>query len=126
MKTAVVLLIIAFVFSFVLICPAEESLEQSVEQLAQYKDGIYEGQHSFIKVSVSIMGGKITGIEILKHGGGGEKYAQMLTPLLGQIIESQSVEIDAVSGATVSSENLKQAVNDALEKASIKSGCIAE
>ena len=80
-------------------------------------DGTYEGQHSFVTVSVTVKDAKITGITILKHGGGGQKYADMLKALIEQIIQKQSTDVDAASGATVSSQNLKKAVEQALEGA---------
>ncbi len=79
-----------------------------------FDDGVYEGAHAFVKVRVLVKDEKIAGIEILEHGGGGEKYRQMIEPLLERIVEAQSLEVDAVTGATVSSDYLKQAVRDAL------------
>jgi len=81
------------------------------------KDGTYDGEHSFVEVSVTIKGGKIADIKMTRHGGGGEKYAAMVAPLLGQMIDNQSTEVDAVSGATVSCDHLKKAVEKALKKA---------
>ncbi len=79
-----------------------------------YQDGIYEGQHSFVKVRVTVKDGKIADIEILHHGGGGEKYEKMIAPLLARIIEKQTLDIDSITGAIVSSDNLKQAIVNAL------------
>ena len=110
MRTAVIALIAVFVFSG--LCPAEEK--------PKMRDGKYRGEASFVAVSVSIIDGKINDIEILRHGGGGKKYADMVDPLLDKMIGQQSTDIDAITGATVSSINLKQAVNDALGKASAR------
>ena len=81
------------------------------------RDGAYEGEYSFVKVRVTVAGGKVERIEMVEHGGGGEKYAAMVEPLLGEIVEKQGTSVDSVTGATVSSENLKKAVEAALEKA---------
>ncbi|MEA3489088.1 MAG: FMN-binding protein [Candidatus Omnitrophota bacterium] len=86
---------------------------------AKYKDGTYEGVHSFVTVSVTVKDGKIAGIVLARHGGGGAEYAAMVGPLIGKIMEKQSTDVDAVTGATVSSVNLKKAVEDALKKASL-------
>jgi uncharacterized protein with FMN-binding domain len=83
------------------------------------RDGAYEGRHSFVTVAVTIEEGEISEIEMVRHGGGGEEYAEMIEPLIGEIVRKQSTEVDAVTGATVSSENLKRAVSDALRKASL-------
>jgi uncharacterized protein with FMN-binding domain len=80
-------------------------------------DGTYEGEHSFVSVSVTVTDSKISEIAIIRHGGGGQKYADMLKPLVERIIQKQSTDVDAVSGATVSSQNLKKAVEQALEGA---------
>ncbi len=84
---------------------------------AQFKDGTYEGEQSFVTVSVTVTDGRIADIKITHHGGGGPKYAEMVKPLLCQMLEKQSTEVDTVTGATVSSNNLKQAVAAALQKA---------
>jgi uncharacterized protein with FMN-binding domain len=83
-------------------------------------DGVYEGEHSFIKVRVTVENNSISDIEILHHGGGGQKYAEMVRPMAHEMIQRQSVDIDDVTGATVSSNNLKMAVSDALQKAASK------
>jgi len=83
-----------------------------------YADGVYEGEYSFVKVRLSIENGCVSDIEILRHGGGGGEYAEMVTPLCDEIIQRQSTDVNAVSGATVSSENLKKAVEGALKKSS--------
>ena len=77
-------------------------------------DGVFRGESSFVTVDVTVKDGKMTKIEIVHHGGGGEKYARMVTPLINEMIEKQSTEVDAVTGATVSSKNLKQAVENAI------------
>ena len=41
----------------------------------------------------------------------------MILPLLDLIVERQSTDVDAITGATVSSKTLKMAVEEALEKA---------
>ena len=84
-----------------------------------YKDGIYKGEYSFVKVVVRVKKGEIEDIKIVHHGGGGKKYAEMVEPLLYEILKKQSTDVDAITGATVSSINLKAAVKNALNKASI-------
>jgi len=84
---------------------------------AVLKDGIYEGEHSFVAVAVTVAGGRITEIRMTRHGGGGEKYAEMVRPLLVKMVEEQSTEVDGVSGATTSGNHLKKAVEKALRKA---------
>jgi uncharacterized protein with FMN-binding domain len=80
-----------------------------------YQDGTYEGEHSFVRVRVTVEAGKLSEITILEHGGGGEKYEKMVQPLVEQILENQCADVDVITGATVSSENLKKAVQKALD-----------
>jgi NosR/NirI family transcriptional regulator, nitrous oxide reductase regulator len=83
----------------------------------KYIDGVYSGSHSFVDVMVTIEGNKIANIEIMRHGGGGRRYEEMIIPLIDKIMLNQSTRIDAVTGATVSSENLLKAVDMALNQA---------
>jgi len=80
-----------------------------------YQDGVYVGEHGFVKVRVTVAQGKIAAIEILQHGGGGKKYEDMVKALIPRMIEKQSADVDGITGATVSSENLTKAVENALQ-----------
>ena len=91
--------------------------EQNEEQ--QLVDGVYEASNNMLDVAVTIEEGKIADIKILEHRGGGEKYEEMIQPLLNTIIQEQSTQVDAVTGATVSSGALKEAIEEALEQARI-------
>jgi uncharacterized protein with FMN-binding domain len=82
-----------------------------------YVDGTYEGSHSFVTVEVNIENNRISSIDITRHGGGGQKYADMISSMAKEVIKHQSTNIDTITGATVSSNNFIDAVNNALEKA---------
>lgn len=85
-----------------------------------YKDGSYTGsgtgRNGTITVSVRIRDGKIYKITVDDHE---ETVAifNLATPILDKIISSQSTNVDAISGATYSSNGLKEAVQNALSKA---------
>ena len=85
---------------------------------AVLEDGTYEGEPSFVKVLLTVTDGKVSDIFIASHGGGGDEYALMIEPLTEEMVERQTTSVEAVTGATVSSEYLKKAVEDALRKAS--------
>lgn len=91
---------------------------QEDAQEKKLKDGLYTESNSKIEITVAIEDGKITAINILSHRAA-DKYTEMLKPLVEKIIKKQSTEVDAVSGATVSSKALIKAVNDALSEASM-------
>jgi len=104
--------IFAVLLLFTILIPAVSDAGNDV-----YADGAYEGEHSFVKVRVTIKDGKMSDVEILRHGGGGKKYADMINTLTDKVVEEQSTSVDAITGATVSSKNFKKAVDNALKKA---------
>lgn len=91
----------------------------------QYKDGTYTGVgrgfRPDLKVSVKVTGGKISNIEIVSHNESRGYYEQPFETVPKEIIESQSTNVDAVSGATRSSNGIMSAVADALKGADRKS-----
>ncbi|MFD1775853.1 FMN-binding protein [Paenibacillus rhizophilus] len=78
-------------------------------------DGTYVGEYDvrFIdaKVQVSVQNGKVTKIDLLKHKNGHGAPAEAI---LKEIVAKQTLEVDAVSGASNSSKVLKKAVEIAL------------
>lgn len=96
---------------------------QSKAQAEQsgYQDGTYEGSaYGFgdvIRVSVTIQNGKMTDIAVLDASGEDKSYYKQALPLLDEMLAVQSVEVDTVSGATLTAEGLIGAVEDALGKA---------
>lgn len=78
-------------------------------------DGVYIGEYDvdfvYAKVEVTVQDKAITKIEILEHKNGRGKSAENI---VDKIIEQQSIDVDAVSGATNSSTVLKKAVENAL------------
>ncbi|MFR0613974.1 FAD-dependent oxidoreductase [Lactobacillus porci] len=84
-----------------------------------YQDGKYqteaEGLHGPVKVATTISGGKISAVEVL--AGPGEYQSKANEVVTKEIIAAQSPEVDAVSGATVSSNAIMTAVKKALQEA---------
>lgn len=83
--------------------------------ISQAADGEYVGEAQIkpvsAKVNVQVENGKITDIEIKDHmtglGKNGEK-------IIDQIINKQSLDVDAISGATQSSVTITKAVENTL------------
>lgn len=98
----------------------EENVSTKASSDAAYKDGTYEGSATGysgqMTVSVTVSGGKITEINIVDTGDD-EEYLIDAKDVIPQIIEKQSTEVDAVSGATHSSKGIINAVAKALESA---------
>ena len=89
---------------------------------AAYKDGTYtgegKGRESVIQVQVDVKDGKIADVKVVKHGETEMIIAAPIEPLLPEIVKKNGVEgVDSVGGATLSSDGIKAAVNDALSKA---------
>jgi urocanate reductase len=86
------------------------------------KDGTYTsiqaGHNGPVEYSITIEGGEIANIEVLdsKETVGVSDKA-LLTDLPEKIIESQSIGVDNIAGATLSSLATKRAVADAIEQA---------
>lgn len=86
-----------------------------------YKDGTYQGSGTgfggTITVQVTVSGGKITAIDVLSASGETASYFANAKGVISKILSSQSPNVDAVSGATYSSNGIISAVQNALAKA---------
>ena len=95
------------------------------ESSKSYKDGVYEGQakgyKSNITVSVTVADGVISAIDVTGQNET-PRFWELAKEIIPQIIAANSTEgVDAVSGATYSSNGIKNAVSDALAKSAL--GC---
>lgn len=97
------------------------SVNNNKPQQNEYKDGTYTGsaygKNSDIKVSVTVKSGKISNIEILSSNE--SKGKQVFDVVPKAIIDNQSTKVDAVSGATLTSKAVMEAVNNALNEAKV-------
>ena len=86
-----------------------------------YKDGEYLGKASAyngnVEVKVTISGGKMTAIDIVKTKDDEDYFYDAQKKVIPEILEKQSTDVDAVAGATTSSEGIAHAVEKALEQA---------
>ena len=84
--------------------------------LGKIPDGSYRGNSRVwpvkVTLDVTMQNGAITSIEIIEHFNGRGKKAEALVP---EIIKTQSLEVDAISGATGSSTAILKAVENALQ-----------
>ena len=95
------------------------SITVSNLNMANITDGIYVGEYSitpvYVEVEVTVTEHKITNIKIIEHenglGGKAEK-------IVDNVISRQSLEVGAVSGATVSSKCIIKAIENALQSGS--------
>lgn len=86
-----------------------------------YADGEWEGEgQGFggpVSLKVTVDEGKLTDIEILSAEKEDPVYLSMAEAVLPAMLEAQSAQVDTISGATFSSQGLKAAASQALEKA---------
>ena len=122
-KVVVVILIIVLIgvigfklWSAKLVNEAMALKDVSID-MSGIEDGIYEGHSELgpvvVDVKVIVENSKIIEVEILQHQNG---LGQAANAIVKDIVNQNTYAVDAVSGATVSSEIIMNAVNDALQK----------
>ena len=86
-----------------------------------YTDGTYsgsaEGYRGTTKLQVTVAGGYMTNIQVLSTGDDLQFFNQARATVIPAMLQSQSVDVDTVSGATFSSFGIIDAVVDALSSA---------
>lgn len=99
----------------------QRSLDQLVDMpiseidLTEVEDGTYIGSYAKFpvdaKVKVTVKDHRITAIDLIEHGNGKGAPAEVVP---GKVVEAQSLDVDAVSGATYSSKVILKAIENAL------------
>lgn len=99
----------------------DQDTNDSAESQNTYTDGTYEGEGTGfggpVDVKVTIKNGQINNIEIVSAENEDGTYLETAKGVIPKILEAQTAEVDAMSGATFSSTGIKEAVADALKKA---------
>lgn len=94
------------------------AMQISEIDLSNVPDGIYEGSYDAdlikVKVLVDVKDHKITNIDLVQHENGKGAPGEAVIP---EVIESQSLEVDAVSGATNSSKVILKSIELAITSA---------
>ena len=78
--------------------------------------GTAEGRNGPVEVEVTATADRIYGIRVLNHVESDGIGTEAVRLLPGKIFETQSLMVDSISGATISSDAIKAAIGDALEK----------
>ena len=96
------------------------------EKAPALKDGTYTGegdgfsQDTKVAVEVTVAEGKISDVKVTDHGESVDEIPAVtdaLEQIPAAIKEKNSTEVDAVAGATFTSDGIKAAVTAALEQA---------
>ncbi len=87
-----------------------------------YVDGTYEGSsdagiHPGLNVSVVVENGKIIAVNVIEHNETDGIGSVALEKIPTLIVKAQSTKVDSVTGASLSSTAIKEAVDKALEQA---------
>ena len=92
-----------------------ENLKFETINIKELPNGKYLGEYDmglvYAKVEVEIANGRINKIELLQHDNMKGEPAEIIT---ADIIVEQKIDVDAISGATASSQTIKKAVEIAL------------
>lgn len=92
-----------------------ESITFENIDLSDVEDGTYVGEcdagYIYAKVEVIIEDGSIVSIDLIEHRNERGKTAEII---LENIVETQDIDVDAVSGATNSSNVIKKAIENAV------------
>ena len=115
-------LVILFVGTALLDAPgrkAGERLQVGKVDFSKLRDGVYEGQHKggrwSNQVRVTVASGKVTEIDIVRDVW--FRRPELTEQVISDVIESQSLEVDIVSGATITTRAYLKAMENALAEA---------
>lgn len=85
------------------------------------KDGTYtgtgSGRNGEITVELTVKAGKLATVNVVRHGETAGISDAALARVPAEIVAQQSTAVDAVTGATMTSEGIKAAVADAIRQA---------
>lgn len=121
-KKAIIIVCIAFVLVFAIGITAVKNIVNRANNLliqtpalSEIADGKYIGEYSVlpvsVKVEVTVERYQITDVDILRHENGLGSPAERV---IDDVIQNQSLDVDAISGATVSSKCILKAIENAL------------
>jgi uncharacterized protein with FMN-binding domain len=115
-KLLVLLLTFAMAFSMAACSstPAEEPAEEPSGEPTTLT-GVGEGFGGPIEVEVTMEGETITAVEVVSHSESDGISDPAIEGIPAAIVEANSTEVDAVSGATYTSEGIIYAVNNAID-----------
>lgn len=95
---------------------AVRNLEFQDVDLSRIPDGTYAGEFGYgnfaYAVDVTVIGHRITEILVTKNRDG--EHARLAEEVADYVLDAQSVQVDAVTGATTTSKALLKAIENAL------------
>lgn len=99
----------------------ETTTAEAPKKEQKWKDGVYQGTGTgfsgTITMEVTIEKGSIASIDLIDSGSDDDAYVTMAVAITDKMIEAQDWDVDTVSGATFSSNGIKEGVAQALSLA---------
>ena len=117
MKKMVLLIFISF--GIISCSSTYRNITTQMPDLTQINDGVYRGIYDLsgtpvkVTLDVFIQNNRINKIEIIEHRS--SPIGKKAENILESVIARQNIEIDVVSGATVSSKAILKAIENALQ-----------
>ena len=113
--------ILSLVLAFVMILSACGQVADKPAETGEAKsvEVVTKGHNGDIKLKVSFEGDKISAIDVVEHAETKDLGDQALEKVQASIIENNSIAVDSVAGATVTSDAVKDAVKKAIEEAGL-------
>ena len=109
-------------FAIVLTACGKTETNYNISASGSWKDGTYtetaKGKNGHFDVTVIISDGKISDIQIGDNKETPDLGGKAIDELPAEMIKGQTYEVDAISGATITSTGIKDAVARCLEQAS--------
>jgi len=109
-------------FAVLLTACGTKEKNYNISDSGSWKDGTYtesaKGKKGDFDVTVIILEGKISDIQIGDNKETPDLGGKAIDELPDEMIKGQTYEVDAVSGATITSNGIKDAVARCLEQAS--------
>ncbi len=130
LKNRGISLIIIAVISIVALLLGNTMMD-SETSYADIADGIYEGKsdagmHPGLKVAVEFIEGKITSVEVIEHGETDGISDPAIEGIPLAIVSAGSPEVDVVSGATLTSNAIIEAVKNVISGDIVEEGDLSE
>ncbi len=106
-------------------CAAMDQLEAARDleittpaDLTSIADGSYPGEYDaglvVVELTVAVADGRMTAIDLARHDNGKGEPAEAI---IDTVLREQSLDVDCVTGATVSSKVILKSIEDALAEA---------
>ena len=97
---------------------AETAPANTETSAGRYADGVYTGSGNGLRgqtnVTVTVENGEITDITVTSYQDDRQYFTRAESGVIAAILKAQSVDVNTVSGATFSSNSIKEAVANAL------------